>query len=213
VLFAKPLGTGTRLNANGPGTVTVSAASPLSGTAAVTGGTLRFTESSGALGGVGGAITVDSTLEVENAGTHTFGNVLAGGAAGRFVKQGGGVLELTANHPFTGLVRIAAGTLSLAAGSSLAASRIEIATGALLDITPLAGFTLAPGQTLAGSGAVTGTLNAATDSVIDPGFDGIPGTLAFDQPLVWSGGVTAVFDLASTPPAAATNSPSLGIFI
>lgn len=199
VHFSKPLGAGTRLNVAGPGMVTVSAASPLSGGASLTGGTLRFNESSGTLGKIGGTITVASTLEVENTGTRTFDNVLAGAVPGRFVKLGGGALELSANSTFTGPVFIAAGTLRLTPGASLAANRIEIASGAIFDVTPQAGFLLESGHTLAGSGTLDGALTATGGSIIDPGHDENPAVLSFSQALAWSGGVTTVFDLAGTP--------------
>jgi autotransporter-associated beta strand protein len=197
VAITMPLGAGTGLVVAGPGTVTLSAASPTSGAVSVSGGTLRLTEAGGALGSVGGSITLDGTLEVANDSARTFGNALSGG--GNFIKQGGGVLDLTASSAFSGTVRIDSGTLRLAPAATLAASRIETAAGAVFDVSQVAGFTLGSGQTLSGTGTVAGALAAADGSVIDPGLAETPGTLSFGNPLTWSGGVTAVLDLATTP--------------
>jgi autotransporter-associated beta strand protein len=140
--------------------------------------------------------------EVALAAVQTWDGVLAGPASGRFVKQGRGVLTFATAHPFAGGTTIAAGTLALAARATLdASSPLTVATGAVFDVTAVAGFSLKAGQTLAGSGTVVGAVSAASGSVVSPGIDGAPATLTFAQPLVFAGGATAVFDLATTPAA------------
>jgi autotransporter-associated beta strand protein len=154
--------------------------------------------------GVGLILTGPGSVarEVPLAAAQTWTGVLAGPASGRFVKQGGGGLTLAAANPFAGSTTIAAGTLALAASASLDASTpLTVAAGAVFDVTAVAGFSLKAGQTLAGSGTVIGAVSAASGSVIAPGSADAPATLTFAQPLVFAGGVTAVFDLATTPAA------------
>ena len=139
-------------------------------------------------------------LNVALTAAQTWDGVLAGPASGRFFKQGGGVLTLAAASPFAGATTISCGSLALAASATLdASSPITVAAGAVFDVTSVAGYSLKAGQTLAGSGTVAGAVSAAFGSVVAPGTEGAPGTLTFSQPLVFAGGVTAVFDLATTP--------------
>ena len=140
--------------------------------------------------------------EVALAAAQTWDGVLAGPASGRFVKQGGGGLTLTAAHPFAGATTITAGTLALAASATLeTSSPITVVAGAVFDVTAVAGFSLKTGQTLAGSGTVAGAVTVGSGAVVSPGTVDAPGTLTFAQPLGFAGGATAVFDLASTPAA------------
>lgn len=120
-----------------------------------------------------------TTSAVELAGTLTPASVsvdtsqafsLNGGAlggAGGLTKSGSGSLTVSSALNFTGPVHVAGGELALAdavswpAGSSL----IEVAQGAILDLTALPSVTMAAGRTLRGAGAVQGavTVNGAHD--------------------------------------------------
>jgi autotransporter-associated beta strand protein len=102
--------------------------------------------------------------------TLTADDVAANGT-GVFRKQGTGTLTLTAANTFTGETRIAAGTLKLASTGSLLSSLITIESGASFDTSEVAGFQLAPGQSLGGSGTFAGSIliDAGAGLVFDPG--------------------------------------------
>jgi rhamnogalacturonan endolyase len=120
-----------------------------------------------------------STSAIELSGTLTPASVsvttslafsLNGGAlggAGGLAKSGSGSLTVSSALNFTGPVQVTGGKLALTdavswpAGSSL----IQVAQGAILDLTALPSVTVAAGQTLRGAGAVQGTVtvNAAHD--------------------------------------------------
>lgn len=122
-----------------------------------------------------------STSAIELAGTLTPASVsvdtslafsLNGGAlggAGGLSKSGSGSLTVSSALNFTGPVNVAGGELALTdagswpAGSSL----IEVAQGAILDLTALPAVTVAAGQTLSGAGAVQGTVTV--NGTHDPG--------------------------------------------
>ena len=79
-------------------------------------------------------------------------------------KTGGGLLTLSNNNTYTGATTVSAGTLAPSAPSStnnIASSPlITVAAGAVLDASGLSSATLAlaASQTLAGAGAVNGSL-------------------------------------------------------
>jgi rhamnogalacturonan endolyase len=122
-----------------------------------------------------------STSAIELAGTLTPASVsvdtslafsLNGGAlggAGGLSKSGSGSLTVSSVLNFTGPVLVAGGKLALADALSWPASSslIEVAQGAILDLTALPTVTVAAGQTLRGAGAVQGTLTV--DGAHDPG--------------------------------------------
>ena len=122
-----------------------------------------------------------STSAIELSGTLTPASVsvdtslalsLNGGAlggSGGLAKSGSGSLTVSSALNFTGPVLVAGGKLALADALSWPASSslIEVAQGAILDLTALPTVTVAAGQTLRGAGAVQGTLTV--DGAHDPG--------------------------------------------
>jgi fibronectin-binding autotransporter adhesin len=100
------------------------------------------------------------------------------GGANGFSKSGPGTMRIDSATTHTGPSSISAGTLALGAGGTLGSTpAITIATGAVLDVTAVAGFTLAGNQILQGFGAVLGTVNASSSSRVLPGAASVAGTL------------------------------------
>jgi fibronectin-binding autotransporter adhesin len=103
-------------------------------------------------------------------------------------KNGAGTLTLNAVNTYTGNTIVNAGTLALGSAGSIANSRsITVASGALFDVSAVAGgFTLGAAQTLSGGGAINGTISSS--GTISPGTTGgTTGTLTFDNPPVLNG--------------------------
>jgi autotransporter-associated beta strand protein len=109
-------------------------------------------------------------------GGGTLAGVIAG--AGAFTKDGPGNLASSGINTYSGDTTISAGTLSLtASGSSNPISdspTINIASGATLDVNALNSSTLrlsntpTDGQTLLGSGTLTGNLEVASGTTLSP---------------------------------------------
>lgn len=143
--------------------------------------------------------TVNGDLDVGAGQTRNETNAVTG--TGALIKEGAGTLVLSASNTFTGNTTVIAGVLALAPGASLANTPvITVASGANLDVSAQSGtFAIASGQTLAGSGSVTG--NVALEGNISPGNS--PGTLTITGgDLTWSAGASydwEIFDLAGNP--------------
>ncbi|MFM7245532.1 MAG: autotransporter-associated beta strand repeat-containing protein [Planctomycetaceae bacterium] len=123
----------------------------------------------------GASVTIDQPL-------------LDGGAGGGLAKRGSGTLVLGAANTYTGATSVAAGTLSLsAAGSVAASSSVVVAAGATFDVTSQAGGYAVPAtQTLGGSGTVNGGATFAGGATVSPGTS--PGTLSFTQGVTFGSG-------------------------
>lgn len=94
----------------------------------------------------------------------SFSGALSGAVS--LTKAGPGTLTLGGSNTYTGVTNVSAGTLSVAASGSLSGStQIQVAHGAVLQA--LGTLSLGAGQTLSGSGTVTGTIGGA--GVIAPG--------------------------------------------
>ena len=200
IVIAKPMSALTALTKDAAGSATLSAPCPFTGPTTISAGTLRLVESGGVLGGVGGVIAVDGTLEVTNTAAQTLGNGIGGGAGGQFVKLGAGTLTLSAANLLAGTVSVNAGRLTLAAGASLSgAALLSVAAGAEFDVSAVSGYALGVGQTLAGSGTVLGAVQCAADAQLSPGSGSSKGTLSFFSTLALTGGANCVLDLATTP--------------
>jgi fibronectin-binding autotransporter adhesin len=93
---------------------------------------------------------------------------------GSLIKAGSGKMTLAGNNTFTGNTTINDGTLALASSSNnnIASSPIiTLGSGTILEVAGLSGteLQLASGQTLRGTGTVTGgTVKALSGSTIDP---------------------------------------------
>ncbi len=150
----------------------------------------------------GGTLQVDSGVGIETIGDFT----LAAGAAtgsgtvaaasydlqdgvvsvmlagtGPLQKTTGGSVTLSAANPFAGPTTVAQGTLMLAGAGSLANSpTIDVAEGAVLDVSGVSGgtYALTAGQLLHGNGTVQGNLDVGLGATISAGDS--PGHLTHD---------------------------------
>lgn len=190
---------GTALTVGGTGTagvVDLAGYSPRVGSLA-TGGTAanQLITNSGA--------STTSTLTFSNsAANSTFGGAIAGGGKPIALTVLGGNLTLSRQNNYGGNIFISNGKLALSgAGSTFTGAQIVLSNAAaILDLTGMNTLTLAAGQSLAGYGAVTGSVTAA-NCPITPGANGAGGTLAIGGNLTLNGGVTNQFDLLLDPNA------------
>jgi fibronectin-binding autotransporter adhesin len=117
-----------------------------------------------------GAVQAGTVTLTGNAGIGTqdaagviSGEIRQSGGSYGFTKLGANRLTLTANNSYTGTTMVKTGTLALSGLGSIAASTtIEVAAGATLDVSGVAGgWTLGSGQTLKGNGTIIGNLTLA----------------------------------------------------
>ncbi|MBM4018991.1 MAG: hypothetical protein FJ288_11800, partial [Planctomycetes bacterium] len=95
----------------------------------------------------------------------TLSGVLSNGG---MTKDGAGLLVLKGANTYTGATTVAAGTLKLAATSTMASSLFDVRAGATLDVRDfLGGYTLPPGAALKGGGTVLG--GVAASGTVAPG--------------------------------------------
>lgn len=171
------------------------------GTLSIGANTLSVTRGSSATSGTGGitfgatTLTGNATFDVGSNARLTLGAI--SGSYG-FTKSGSGNLTLSGANAYTGLTAINAGTLALASGTSLAnTSAIRVGSGATFDVSAHSGgFTLASGQTLGGSGSVTGLVTFASGSHLAPGSS--PGTITFTGGLALNSGAFLDFELGTS---------------
>ncbi len=122
------------------------------------------------------------------------------GTAGVLIKTGSGVLTLGTVNTYSGNTLINAGTLVMDAGASNASPRVIVGSGATFDVSPVTGgYMVGPGQSLSGSGVVTGAVAVAVGGFINPGSNLLTGTLSFSNSITEAGFATNHFDLAATP--------------
>src|SRR6185369_10869404 len=143
------------------------------------------------VGAAGGTFNVDNGTVLSISGA----NIISG-TGGTLIKAGAGTLLLFGSHLYTGSTIVNAGRLQLDGGASIASSPlISTGPGGIFDVTAFGGFTLAPGQTIGGSGNVAGNVTGSGSSTISPGSS--PGTLTFNNDLSLAAGDTLVFDLTN----------------
>jgi autotransporter-associated beta strand protein len=170
-------------------------------------------------GGVFGASAdwSSSAALVLNTGSGTFNAADLAGAShnitlsgvlrgpGGLTKIGSGTLTLNANNTYNGATTVNQGVLALTATGSISNStQLSVNGSGILDLSAVPAPTLLSGQTLAGNGAVVGSLTALTGSTIRPGGVSAAGTLALSNSLTALGsfgppGVTLSFDLSDDP--------------
>lgn len=130
------------------------------------------------------------TLTLGGANKTTVFSGLIGGNLS-LVLNGSGSTMILSNvaNTYSGDTTINAGTLALNGGASIASPNINLATGtAVLDVSGVSGgYLLGNGQTLSGTGVVTGAVVTAVGSMIAPGSPGNVGTLNFSNRLTLGG--------------------------
>jgi len=126
-------------------------------------------------------------------------------------KNTAGLLRLRhINNTYSGNTTVSAGTLALdnsGSSNNIASSPvITVASGAVLNVSGLAGTTdlvLASGQTLQGSGTVTGNLTVGSGAVISPGNS--PGTMSNNGSEIWGDGGNFLFEINDVNAGAGTD--------
>jgi autotransporter-associated beta strand protein len=133
--------------------------------------------------GTGGTLTV-ATVSVTGNGALTVSAALAGTT---FTKTGGGTLIVSnSGGSYSGAINVNAGTLRLTGSGSYSpgGNTVTVASGATLDVTGLTGGSqyggapttllgLNSGDTLTGTGTVSGGLKVASGATVYPGDNGI----------------------------------------
>jgi autotransporter-associated beta strand protein len=114
-------------------------------------------------------------------------------------KVGTGSWTLNGTDTYTGPTTVSGGVLVVSPSSYMAnCTNITVAAGALFDVSQFNGLIMTAGQTLAGSGVVTGSVAMVASDVLAPG-GGVAGTLSFSNSLALTGEVTHAFDLSKSP--------------
>jgi autotransporter-associated beta strand protein len=168
----------------GAGTLTLTGASSFTGDTTINGGTLSIS-GSGSLGGgsYAGAIANTGTLQYSSSANQTLSGAISG-AAGILIKDTSATstLTLSGTTTYTGATTVNAGTLLVNSPASLDAN---------------SAVTVAAGATLGGSGAIAGTVNAASGANLSPGASaGVKGILSLANTLTLNG-VNLRFDVTS----------------
>jgi len=119
--------------------------------------------------------------------------------SGSLTKTGPGTLTISAAGSRSGMTTISDGTLALInAGTLAGSSQVDIAFGAVLDVSGVFGNTYmtGPGQTLTGEGTINGNLQV--DAILSPGNS--PGTLTITNGnLTLAASATYEFEAGTTP--------------
>ena len=118
--------------------------------------------------------------------------------SGGLTKSGSGTLTLSGASTYTGTTTVSAGTLVLGAGAALSGTNINVGVGAIFDVSAIPVFSLTAGESLMGSGTVSGAVSMVSSSGIFAGTDGGIGTLTFNNSLNFASGASACFDLSSS---------------
>jgi len=143
------------------------------------------------------AAATPATLTINAGGVGSFaGNIQdgAGGGALGISKSGAFIQSLTGTLSYTGPTTVTNGTLYTK--NSIASSKaITVTSPGVLDVsTP--GLTLASGNSLGGTGSVTGVVTAGAGTTLNPGGTSTIGTLTVDT-LNLNSGATVNVDLGS----------------
>jgi len=143
-----------------------------------------------------GAITVNGDVQFQGGANIALLGVVDG--TGNLLKTSGGTLYLGGANTYSGSTRISNGRLALLSTGSINSSpRVDVSSGTTFDVSRLAGgYSVASGQTLAGSGTVAGSLAVPAGGTVLPGSDNVAGTLTVTNGLGLAGGMLT-FDIAS----------------
>jgi fibronectin-binding autotransporter adhesin len=191
-------------NASAPAIENLAGTNTLSGGLAIISGGANYAVQSdaGTLtfgGGITSATGGSRTFTFQGGGNIAVAGAISNGSAATFnmVQGGAGTLIFSAANTYNGTTTVNGGTLLLAAtGSIFNSPAITVTNGATFDVSQVGGgFVLNNGQTLGGSGVVTGGVTCASGSTVTPGNS--IGTLTFSNNLALNGGATCQFDLSN----------------
>jgi autotransporter-associated beta strand protein len=167
------------------------------------------------------SIAANGTLFITNSGQAILASGQISGAGAGLTKYGTNNLVMSATNIYSGKTEVAAGSLVLVPGGSLASTLIQVDSTNItvgpptFDVTALSGgYTLSTGQTLTNNGFTAGNLTAGSLSAISgfgtnrwsvtvaggtlaPGSSLVEGTLTINSNLTFSGG-KAILKLNST---------------
>ncbi|MGN6370129.1 MAG: autotransporter-associated beta strand repeat-containing protein [Phycisphaerae bacterium] len=185
------LGNAGALNAGAPNAVYFGQATSTSGTLTLGGNnaTASLISTAGATVGspvIQNASGTSAVLTVNGSSPSTFsGTIQNGSGSGSLglTVGGAGGMTLSGTNTYTGNTTIQSGSkliLSAASNNISGSKNILVNSGATLALGGVTnGFTLLSGQTLSGSGTITGSLGLGAAAVLNPGTSGI-GTLTTD---------------------------------
>lgn len=129
------------------------------------GGTVRASAASTDFMSVDSAVVQSGGARFDTNGHNvTIAQALTSGGPndGGLTKLGNGTLTLSAANTYNGVTTVETGTLALAAtGSISSSSRIDVRSGATLNVSAVSGFTIGSSQELTGSGTVVGAVAVA----------------------------------------------------
>jgi len=128
------------------------------------------------------------TLNADNANRNIIVDSVITGAGSLSVFSGaaggGGTVTLNKVNTYLGNTIVETGTLTLAAGGSIADSPvINVKSGAIFDVSAKGGFTVGASQTLTGNGTIKGATTIS--GTLAPGAS--PGILTFENALTLAG--------------------------
>ena len=155
---------------------------------------IDISEASGQITWTPGGGTQNQDLTKAGAGTFIFGGGFSGGAD---ISVNAGRMELTAANTYSGTTAINGGTLALGASGTIDSSQtILVGAGGTYDVTAVSGYTVVDGQTLGGSGTVTGDVDLASGAIVAPGSS--MGTLTIDGDVSYAATATNLFELGTS---------------
>ncbi|MCX7866101.1 MAG: autotransporter-associated beta strand repeat-containing protein [Limisphaera sp.] len=148
----------------------------------------------------GGATTFHTADPVGQPRSITIGGTLGG--SGGLLKTGSGVLVLNGPAPYTGRTFVREGRLRIGHPEALQNTpALELSEGAVLDVTPVPGFTWAGTRTLSGLGRVEGGLTLQNGGILAPGLTNRGGPLVVNGSLTLGEGAICELVLARDPNA------------
>ena len=187
---------GNSITKIGTGTWTLSGDNTYTGATTISGGALQIGDG-GNTGTLGTANVTDNAALIFNRFDNiTAGNIVNG--TGSLAQAGDGVLTLTAANTYSGATYISAGTLALTNSGSIAGStNINLANGALFDISGTAShaLTLGGGKLISGDGFVNGNFTVASGATLAPGNNDL-GSLTFSNSLTLNAGSKTIMNVS-----------------
>jgi fibronectin-binding autotransporter adhesin len=186
------------VNKIGAGTVVFAANNTYGGPTTVSAGTLRI-GNGGTAGTLGtGAVTNNATLAFDRSDT-TYTNATPIAGTGTVTKIGTGTVTFSAANVYSGATLVSNGTLRLAATGSISnSSTITVVSGAVFDVSAVAGYAVLSNQTLAGQGVVTGAVRVANGGILAAGGTNAVGVLSFGNNVTLTPGAVLKVDFNAT---------------